>query len=103
MDKLRLIFLIAVLACLSCFDGYSYTLDHLEIDGIYYSLDDDNMTAFVGSPRSSSTDTHEYYKGNVTIPESIVYKGEEFKVIGIGINALSGQRNLTDVDIFVIC
>ena len=51
--------------------------DAVEIDGIYYNLDTEAMTAEV-------TSNPDNYQGDVTIPESFEYGGMTYSVISIG-------------------
>ena len=62
----------------------------VEIDGIYYNLNDDNKTAEV---------TYGSYSGSVSIPESITYDNMTFDVTSIGDRAFFGCSGLTSVTI----
>ena len=72
----------------------SYAYD-VEVDGIYYNLNNSTKTAVV-TCRSTSYNT---YSGSVTIPASITVKGNLFNVTSIGQNAFIRCSSLTSVDI----
>lgn len=57
--------------------------DAVEIDGIYYNLDTEAMTAEV-------TSNPDNYQGDVTIPESFEYGGMTYSVTSIGEKAFYG-------------
>lgn len=68
----------------------------VEIDGIYYDL----------TSHSTATVTHDflsthmnYYSGNITIPTSITYNGNEYIVTAIGDYAFRHCSELTNVDL----
>ena len=63
---MKRIYLLTFLLCLFG-HGVAQTL----IDGIYYNLDADNLTAEV----TSTPDGVDKYSGNITIPESVTYEG----------------------------
>ena len=70
----------------------------VEIDGIYYNLNNSNKTANV---------TYQYYKSSdnysgittITIPEKITYNATEYNVTSIGIGAFSSCSSLTSITI----
>ena len=64
----------------------------VEINGIYYKLNNGAMTAEV-------TRTPDSYKGDVTIPETVEYGGTTYSVTSIGGYAFSGYWELTSVTI----
>ena len=63
------------------------------IDGINYSINDENKTASV--VKSS----YGRYSGHISIPESIEYNGEQYDVTSIGGSAFSGCSGLTSLTI----
>ena len=62
----------------------------------YYQLDDNTMTAIV-TYRGENYDSYDEYSGNITIPESIIFDENEYKVIGINSYAFSGCSNITSI------
>ena len=82
---------------LSSFIGASAARGFL-IDGIVYELYD--STACVANSHYYSDFEEKYtYRGDVTIPSSISYKGYEFRVTGINEFAFSQSTELTSVSI----
>ena len=65
------------------------------IDGIYYNLDVDNLTAEV----TSTPDGVAEYSGSISIPESVTYEGVEYSVTSIGERAFDGCSGLTSLTI----
>ena len=63
----------------------------VQIDDLYYNLDDENKTAEVTGGGS--------YAGNVTIPASVTYNAETYNVTSIGDRAFRGCSSLTSVTI----
>ena len=71
----------------------------VEIDGIYYNLDNTNKTAEV---TYKGLDYHSYkerYSDSVIIPESIIYNTEIYSVTSIDYSAFYGCSGLTSVNI----
>ena len=66
--------------------------DAVEIDGIYYNLDNEAKTAEVASNPNK-------YSGAVVIPESVTYEEVAYSVTSIGDWALAGNRDMTSVSI----
>ena len=87
---MKRIYLFTFLLCLFG-QGVAKTL----IDGIYYNLDADNLTAEVTSTPSGVAN----YSGSITIPESVTYGGKEYSVTSIGRYAFSGCNELTSITI----
>ncbi len=64
----------------------------VEVDGIFYNLDNTNKTATVTSSKAE-------YSGEVNIPLSINYDGNNYSVTSIGEQAFSYCTGLTSIDI----
>ena len=64
------------------------------VDGVRYSVNDDNTTVTVAGYPSDSEPT-----GNLTIPESVTYGGISYPVTSIGGGAFFGCSGLTSVTI----
>ena len=64
------------------------------VDGVRYSVNDDNTTVTVAGYPSGSKPT-----GDLTIPESVTYGGISFPVTSIGKYAFDGCSGLTSVTI----
>ena len=76
----------------------------VEIDGIYYNLDQERCEATVtyeSDPFSGDgrTPNSMIYQGDIVIPYSFKYNGLEYKVISIGRCAFMNSKNLTSVEI----
>lgn len=73
------------------------------IDGIFYELDASKKQAEVTIDNSfvqnSSDEARKTYKGVVTIPETVSYKGVTYDVTSIGTAAFWGNDELKDVKI----
>ena len=64
------------------------------VDGVRYSVNNDNKTVtVVGNPSGSKL------TGNLTIPESVTYGGISYPVTKIGVNAFRSCTGLTSVTI----
>ncbi len=66
--------------------------DAVEIDGIYYNLNETDKTAEV-------TKNPNYYTGDVTIPEIVIYNEVEYPVTSIGDNAFRSGSLIASVTI----
>ena len=64
-----------------------------EIDGIYYSFNDDGTTVSVASPGEGS----EEYSGAVIIPSSVIFSEKTYSVVAIDAWAFFWCENLTSV------
>ncbi len=65
----------------------------IEVDGLYYYLDNDSNCAQVAPMPSGG------YSGNITIPSSFIYNSKKYSVTSIGISAFWGCSSLTSVTI----
>ena len=65
----------------------------VEIDGIYYNLKTEEKTAEV------TQGPYQYYKGDVTIPESFEYGGMSYSVTNIGSHAFIDCIGMTSITI----
>ena len=63
------------------------TLD-VTVDGLNYQIDDETMTASVGSNR-------DYSGPDIIIPDHITYEGQDYPVTSIGYEAFRGCSSLT--------
>ena len=64
----------------------------VEINGIYYILNDSNQTAEVTSGINK-------YSGDITIPEKVTYNATEYNVTSIGDMAFWSCSSLTSITI----
>ncbi|MBP3229038.1 MAG: leucine-rich repeat protein [Bacteroidaceae bacterium] len=71
------------------------------IGGIYYEFDDETKTASVtytgDSFNADYNSSSAAYKGNITIPASVTYKGTSYPVNSIGENAFWDCKDLTSI------
>lgn len=89
-------FIIAITAVMLC---VAESLAHdVEIDGIYYNLDETNKTAGV-TYRGDYYPSYNEYSGSVTIPETITYNSQTYSVTSIDYAAFRDCRGLTSVTI----
>ena len=91
MKTIRTRKLISILGAFVCWLLPSSSWASVEIDGIYYELNNSAKTASV-APNLN------LYSGQMTIPESISYDGDSFSVTSIGESAFSSS-GLTSVTI----
>ena len=70
----------------------------VEIDGIYYNLDETNKTAEVTFRGSSALDYSNEYIASYKIPSFITFESEEYIVTSIGDSAFYNCRELTSVN-----
>lgn len=75
--------------------GFVSAFAYVEVDGIYYNLDPENMTAQVTADNWWYTK----YSGDIIIPESIISSDQEYIVNGIGDFAFGECKDLTSVSI----
>ena len=69
------------------------TSTKVQVNGLYYYLDNDNFLAQVTSKSSG------YYTGDIEIPFDFIYAGNIYSVTNIGDYAFSGCSSLTSVTI----
>ena len=81
MKKQILLFILALIPLLASAE---------EIDGINYSLYDNQATVIRKSPK---------YEGNIVIPETITYEGREYRVTSIDEFAFEDCTSLTSINI----
>ena len=80
--------------------NYTYTIVQImntfefTVDGVRYSVNDDNTTVTVVGYPSGSKPT-----GDLTIPETVTYGGISYPVTKIGVNAFRSCTGLTSVTI----
>ena len=74
-------------------DYINETSDIIQVDGLYYYLDNKNHQAQVTSMPDGK------YTGNITIPSSITYNNTNYSVTSIGDNTFNGCSALTSVTI----
>ncbi len=78
--------------------NYTYTIVQImktfefTVDGVRYSVNDDNTTVTVAGYPSGSKPT-----GDLTIPESVTYGGISYPVTKLGVNAFRSCTGLTSV------
>ena len=84
MKKYLLLFLMAILLPMtaSAYDAL--------VDGIYYNLNKDAKTAEV-------TSGDNVYTGSITLPKTITFEGENYRVTSIGDNAFNACEELTKI------
>lgn len=86
MKQAILSFLLVILPILA-------SADSVEIDRIYYNLEDETKTAEVTKMPS------DYYSGDIIIPQKVAYVGVEYIVTSIGEYAFYGCSGLTSITI----
>lgn len=85
-----------LLLCLCLLSGHQSALAYdAEIDGIYYNLNNDDLTASVTYKEYN----YKSYSGDVTIPSSVTYKGNTYNVTSIENLAFSGCSKLSSITI----
>ena len=69
----------------------------IEVDGIYYNINGNEVTAIY---RGDSYDSYsDEYSGDVTIPATVTYGGTSYSVTGISSFAFYGCTGLTSITI----
>ena len=85
MKKLGLFFLLSLLTLTA-------VAQSVEINGVWYTLDDENNCATVSRSPSMSK-----YSGEIVIPESVTYNDVDYDVTAIAPNAFSGYTEIISV------
>lgn len=88
---LLLFFMISLSVAVNAYD--------IVIDGIYYILDSDNQTASVTYKEHKNGAYKSDYEGDVSIPESVVHQGVNYRVTAIGSHAFQGCKGLTSISV----
>lgn len=79
-----------LLILLATFSFNSISAETIEIDGIYYTLSQSDLTAEV-------TENPNKYKGDITIPGVINVGEKSYKVVSIGFQAFKDSKDLTSI------
>ena len=87
--------LFSLLICFVSADVYAHDIEVQNTDGktIYYNFINNNTELEVTSK------SHNYYSGNIVIPETVTYQGITYSVTSIGNWAFSNCRSLISVTI----
>lgn len=91
---MKQLYLKTIVLLLVCMVGSSAMAYDCVVDGIYYDLDQEEMTAKVTNPNSVS---HNSYSGDIVIPSTITYSEQVYGVTSIGKSAFSGCTGLTTI------
>ena len=84
---------VAVLLCSVAVNAHDF-----EVDGIYYDIiSASDLTVEVTYKGNRPSEISNEYRGEVIIPETVVYKSKVLKVTSIGGSAFSGCYGLTNV------
>lgn len=68
----------------------------VKIDGIYYSLNEEEKTAEVIKPLFAN-DYLTIYSGDIVIPASVTYEGKDYAVTSLGNSAFSAFYDITSI------
>ena len=71
----------------------------VEVDGIYYNLNQTNKTTTVTLKGSYFYSYDNEYSGEVVIPENFIYDGITYSVTSLGDDCFSGCTGLTSITI----
>ena len=93
MKRILLLFSALMLSCIAL------CAQDVEIDGIFYNLDDTNNTAEVTYKGVYSNSYTNEYTGSVSIPETITYESVVYSVTSIDGYAFNGCSGLTSITI----
>lgn len=94
MQKVVLVTLCFLTTTFFALKAATYT----EVDGVKYSLTASNKTAIVYKPPTGAT-----YAGEITIPQTITYNGEQYTIVGIYGAAFKGATDLTKITLPATC
>ena len=90
----KLFLLLTLLLCTSMTWAHD-----VEVDGIYYNLNQTNKTATVTFKGSYYYSYDNEYSGEVVIPENFIYDGITYSVTSLGNNCFLGCTGLTSITI----
>ena len=92
---MKRIFTLLIIATMFAISSLAYDV---QIDGIYYNLNDETKTAEVTYQTDNSSDN---YSGitSITIPEKVTYNSTEYSVTSIGDYAFYGCKSLKSITI----
>ena len=90
----KLFLLLTLLLCTSMAWAHD-----VEVDGIYYNLNQTNKTATVTFKGSSYDSYDNEYSGEVVIPENFIYDGITYSVTSLGEGCFSECTSLTSITI----
>ena len=90
----KLFLLLTLLLCTSMAWAYD-----VEVDGIYYNLNQTNKTATVTFEGSSYDSYDNEYSGEVVIPENFIYDGITYSVTSLGYECFRYCTGLTSITI----
>jgi hypothetical protein len=95
MKHLRHLFTAMLLLCATVASAYSF-----KYGGIYYKIKSTKYKTVEVTFKEAGYDSYySDYKGNITIPQKVTYKGVSYKVTGIGDFAFYGCCDLASVKI----
>ena len=90
----KLLLLLTLLLCTSMAWAHD-----VEVDGIYYYLNQTNKTATVTFMGSSCNSYFNEYSGEVVIPENFIYDGITYSVTSLGSSCFFDCTGLTSITI----
>ena len=90
----KLFFLLTLLLCTSMAWAHD-----VEVDGIYYNLNQTNKTATVTFKGSSFNSYYNEYSGEVVIPQKFIYDGITYSVTSLGGYCFLDCTGLTSITI----
>ncbi|MBO7139654.1 MAG: leucine-rich repeat domain-containing protein [Prevotella sp.] len=88
-----------MLPMLLCFASLCVSAHDFEVDGIYYNITSTEDLSVKVTYDGGFADSGTSYSGNVTIPKSVKYEGETYRVTSIGYKAFSKCSQLISVSI----
>ena len=90
----KLLLLLTLLLCTSMAWAHD-----VEVDGIYYNLNQTNKTAAVTFKGSFNNSYDNEYSGEVVIPQKFIYDGITYSVTSLGDRCFYGCTGLTSITI----